>query len=135
MKKIATMLLLLMLVPLCLTLAACGGGSGGTGPQPSVQTITVVPTGVMAAAGNGQVSIGWSEVAGATSYNLYWSNTAGVTKNNGTKIAGVTSPHAHTGLTNGTVYHYVVTAVGSGGESNESAEVTATRRHRLLGKV
>jgi hypothetical protein len=84
------------------------------------------PTGVTATAGNAQVTISWSAVSGAISYNLYWSTTTGVTKTNGTKITGVTSPHTHTGLTNGTTYYYVVTAVNAGGESAESAQVGAT---------
>jgi fibronectin type 3 domain-containing protein len=84
------------------------------------------PTGVSATAGNGQVTISWSAVTGATSYNLYWGTTTGVTKTNGTKVAGVTNPYVHTGRTNGTPYFYVVTAVNAGGESAESAQVGAT---------
>jgi fibronectin type 3 domain-containing protein len=84
------------------------------------------PTGVTASAGDGQVTISWSAVTGATSYNLYWSTSTGVTKSNGTKIAGVTSPYTHTGRTNGTAYFYVVTAVNAAGESAESAQVSAT---------
>jgi len=72
------------------------------------------------------VSISWSSVSGATSYNIYWSTTSGVTKTTGTKITGGTSPYAHTGLTNGTTYYYVVTAVNSYGESSESSQVSAT---------
>jgi len=72
------------------------------------------------------VSISWSSVSGATSYNIYWSTTSGVTKTTGTKITGGTSPYTHTGLTNGTTYYYVVTAVNSYGESSESSQVTGT---------
>ena len=84
-----------------------------------------VPTGVNATAGNGQVTITWDAVAGATSYNIYWSTTAGVIKANGTKISNVTSPYIHSGRTNGTTYYYVVTAENDNGESSESAEVSA----------
>lgn len=85
-----------------------------------------VPADVTAAAGAGQVTISWSPALGATSYNLYWSTTTGVTKTSGTKIANVTSPYVHTGLTNGTAYYYVVTAVNANGESSESTQVNAT---------
>jgi hypothetical protein len=84
------------------------------------------PTGVQAVAGNGQVTVSWNAVAGATSYNLYWRTSPGVTKQNGTKIAGASSPYVHTGLTNGTTYYYVVTAQNANGESVESGEVSAT---------
>jgi len=86
---------------------------------------TPFPTGVSATGGNRTVTVTWGAVSGATSYNLYWSTTSGVTKATGTKIPGVTSPYAHTALTNGSDYYYIVTAVGPGGESGASAEVTA----------
>ena len=83
------------------------------------------PTGVTATPGNGQVTIAWTAVADATSYNIYWSTTPGVTPANGTKITGATSPYVHPGLINGTTYYYVVTAVGGTGESAPSSEVSA----------
>jgi hypothetical protein len=84
------------------------------------------PSNVSASAGTGQTTISWDPVDNATSYNIYWSITPGVTKSNGTQISGVTSPYVHTGLTADTTYYYVVTAVGLGGESAESAEVWTT---------
>lgn len=58
-----------------------------------------------------QNTISWMTSAAVTEYNIYWSLNPGVTIATGTKIADVTTPHDHTGLTNGTTYHYVVTAV------------------------
>lgn len=89
-------------------------------------TIPSAPTGLSGIAGDGQVSISWDAVSGATSYNIYWSTTTGVTKTTGAKITGATSPYIHTGLTNGTTYYYVVTAENSYGESNESSQLSAT---------
>lgn len=106
-----------------IAIASCGGGGGGGG---TTTTQVGVPTGVTATAGNGQVTISWSAVSGATSYNIYWSTTSGVTKSSGTKISGATSPYTHASLTNSTKYYYIVTVVNSSGESVESAQVSAT---------
>ncbi|MGP1685019.1 MAG: fibronectin type III domain-containing protein, partial [Giesbergeria sp.] len=57
---------------------------------------------------------------------VYWSTTSGVTTTTGTRIAGVTSPFVHTGLTAGTAYFYIVTAANSAGESGPSVQATAT---------
>jgi hypothetical protein len=84
------------------------------------------PGGVKAVAGNGQVTVSWNAVPGATSYNLYYSTSPGVSKLNGTKITGVATPYSMTSLINGTPYYFVVTAVNGDNESFESAQVSAT---------
>ena len=55
--------------------------------------IPTAPTGLTGIGGANQVTISWSAVTSATSYNLYRSTTSGVTTATGTKIAGVTSPY------------------------------------------
>jgi alkaline phosphatase len=87
------------------------------------------PTGLAAAAGNGQVTLDWadnleSDLAG---YNVYRSTTQGTgyAKINSTLV--LTSNYVDSTVINGTTYYYVVTAVDIG--SNESAssnEVSAT---------
>ena len=104
---------------------------GESGPSSEVSAtpeapVAGIPSGVAAAPGDGQVTISWIGVAGATSYNLYWSTTSTVTIVGSNKIAGVTSPYNHTGRANGTTYYYAVTAVNPGGESALSSEVNAT---------
>ncbi|MBI5182166.1 MAG: Ig-like domain-containing protein [Nitrospirae bacterium] len=100
-------------------LTVTSGGGGGSAPS--------APTGVSATAGDGQTTISWNAVSGATSYNIYWATTSGVTKTTGTKISSVTSPYTHTGLTNGTTYYYVVTGINAcGDESGESNQLSAT---------
>jgi hypothetical protein len=83
------------------------------------------PEGVSAVAGNGQATISWNAVNGATSYNIYYSTSPGVTRQNGAKIAGVTSPYIKGSLTNGTPYYFVVTSVNGTVESAESTQVSA----------
>ncbi len=83
------------------------------------------PSGVVATAGDGQVTVSWPAVAGAASYDVYWSTTAGVTTANGTRVAGASRPFVHTGLSNGTRHYYVVTAVNAGGASPASSQVSA----------
>jgi len=103
-----------------------GGGGGGGGDSAPAVTVPGAPTSVTANAGDNAVTVDWSPVAGADSYNIYRGTAPGVTKTTGTKIAGVTSPKDVTSLANGTKYYFVVTAVNANGESAESAEVFAT---------
>ncbi len=82
------------------------------------------PTNVTATPGNGQVSLSWTPVNDALSYNIYWSETeANANKSLGTQIAGVSNPYVHTVVTNSTPYYYTVTAVTGSGESAESTPV------------
>jgi len=94
--------------------------------NPPPPTVPAAPTGVTATGGANQVTLSWPAVTGAASYNVYWSTTSGVTSSTGTRIAGVTSPFVHTGLTGSTAYFYIVTAVNSAGESSASVQTTAT---------
>lgn len=116
-KVCSTAIIVFLLSSVVLT--GCGGGGGSAAPP-------AAPTGVTVTPGNGQVTVAWTTVSGATSYNIYWSTTAGVTPANGTKIPGATSPHPLTGLTNGTAYFFVVTAVNSAGESAPSSLASST---------
>jgi hypothetical protein len=84
------------------------------------------PTGLGATVGDQQLTLAWDPVAGATAYHLYHGASAGVTKETGTKIADVTSPYVHSSLGFAQTRYYVVTAEGEGGESEDSAEASAT---------
>lgn len=102
--------------------ASCGGG--GDVNHVSPPEVPAAPRSVTVVSDPGQASIAWEGVKGAIAYNVYYSTTTGVTKSTGTKVAGVTSPHVVPGLTNGTNYFFVVTAVNSLFESLESSEVS-----------
>jgi len=82
------------------------------------------PTGLNATAGNAQVSLAWTASTGATSYHVKRSTTNGGPY---TQVATPTTPSdTDTGLTNGTTYYYVVSALNATGESANSAQASAT---------
>jgi len=86
-------------------------------------TPPATPTGLQATAGNAQVILGWTASAGATSYHVKRSTTTGGPY---TQVAAPTAASdTDTGLTNGTTYYYVVSALNSAGESANSSEVSA----------
>jgi fibronectin type 3 domain-containing protein len=104
--------------------AASSQTSAATNAPPPA--VPAAPTSVTATGGANLMTVSWPGVSGATSYNIYWSKTSGVTTATGTKIVGATSPYSQTGLTAGTTYYYIVTAVNVSGESPASAQATAT---------
>jgi fibronectin type 3 domain-containing protein len=71
------------------------------------------------------VTLNWNMDAGANSFNVYRGTTAG---GEGTTpyAAGISgTSFTDNSVTSGTTYFYYVTAVGTGGESAGSAEVSA----------
>jgi len=86
------------------------------------------PANIIATPGNSQAGISWDPVPGATSYSVYYSTATGVTRGSPTRVIGANANTSQSvsGLTNGTTYYFVVTAVGAGGESMESAQVITT---------
>jgi len=117
----ATSLLSLILI-LFLLLIGCGGSSGPSGGGGAV--VPAAPPGLMATAGNAQVSLSWTASSGATSYHVKRSTTSG----SGYMQVGAptAASFTDTGVSNGTEYFYVVSAVNSAGESANSAQVNAT---------
>jgi hypothetical protein len=113
--------------------APTGGAALGS---PAAATLTILdddavnapppPGGVAAMAGDGRVTVVWSPSVGASSYTVYSATSPGVTRTSGTPHAPAASPFVLAGLSNGTTRYFVVTASNAGGESGESAEVSAT---------
>jgi uncharacterized repeat protein (TIGR02543 family) len=94
------------------------------------------PTNVAATAGNGTATVTWTAADTATTYNIYWGNSSGVTKASPNKISGLPgtqNSYTHSGLTNGSSYFYIVTAVNSGGESMASNQTSAFPEAPALG--
>src|SRR5207247_1243344 len=83
------------------------------------------PGNLTATAGNAQVTLSWTAVSGATGYNVKRSTSSGGPY---TTVGPNVTPTSFTdsGLTNSTTYYYVVTALTAGGESVNSAQVSAT---------
>ena len=109
---------------LALVMTGCGGGGGGGESSPP--PLPSPPASVSAAPGIGEVTVTWTDVTGATSYNVYRSQTSPVTKATGTKTTVTDNSAVVAGLGNGIKYYFVVTAVNANGESGESVEVSAT---------
>src|SRR6202043_3647585 len=95
----------------------CGGGSISSSSGGRVTTPSA-PTALVAMAGNQQISLAWAASTGATSYHLKRATTSGGPY---AQVGSTTATgYADTGLTNGTEYFYVVSAVNTAGESTNS---------------
>jgi hypothetical protein len=82
------------------------------------------PTSVVATAGDSQVTLNWNTVTGATNYTVRFGTTDGGPYST---VQAVTAPPlTRTGLTNGTAYYFVVSAVDSNGPSAISSQASAS---------
>jgi hypothetical protein len=89
-----------------------GGGGGGTVPG--------APGGLTGTSTSSSVSLSWSAVSGATSYNIY---------RNGTKVGSPSgTSYTDTGLTASTAYNYQVSASNSVGEGAKSGTLSVTTK-------
>ncbi|MES2657612.1 MAG: DUF642 domain-containing protein [Verrucomicrobiota bacterium] len=107
--------------------AVNAGGESANSSQVSATpqvAAPAAPAGVVATSGNSQVTVNWSASPGATSYNVKRSTVNGGPHTTVGTVATTSFPN--TGLTNGTTYYYVVTALNAGGESAGSSQVSAT---------
>lgn len=81
------------------------------------------PTNLQMTPGYGMVGLSWSASPGATSYNVKRSTNSGAEV---TIINTTNTNCGDTGLTNGTAYYYVVSALNIAGQGSNSSEVSAT---------
>ena len=112
------------------------GESGNSNQASATPQLSVppAPTNLVATPGDGQVSLSWNASSGATSYNVKRSTTSGGPYS--TVASGVTSTSfTNTGLTNGTTYFFVVSAVNSAGESGNSNQASATPQQSSAGDI
>ena len=98
---------------------AGGASAASTAALATPQAVVITaPTGVVATAGDAQVALTWTAVAGATSYQVL---------RNGVLIANpVSNSYVDTGVTNGTTYTYTLKTVVGTSTSAVSTAVTAT---------
>ncbi len=94
------------------------------GVTPAVPAVSpAAPTGLAVVAGNAQVTVNWTAVVGATSYNVYRSTHPG---SQGVKVgASSTTTFNDTTAVNGTDYFYEVTAANAAGEGPSSSQSSA----------
>ncbi|MGO8743183.1 MAG: fibronectin type III domain-containing protein [Limisphaerales bacterium] len=81
------------------------------------------PTGLSAAPGGAQVALSWNASSGATNYLVQRSTTSGSGYINIATNASLA--FTNTGLSNGTLYYFVVSGVNWAGEGANSTEVSA----------
>jgi carboxypeptidase family protein/fibronectin type III domain protein len=109
-----------------------------TRPIDLMLVLVAGPIGLTAQSGSasGQIHLTWTLTGGAESYTLYWSTAPEVTATSGTRITDIqATSYDHSGLSPGTVYHYVLAAVHEGVEGPISAEVSATAANGIVLKV
>jgi regulation of enolase protein 1 (concanavalin A-like superfamily) len=91
--------------------------------QPGWPVAPAAPAGLTATAGDGSVALNWSASATAANYFVKRSTTSG---SGYTAVATNTSlAFTNTGLSNGTLYYFVVSAGNAFGESTNSTQVSA----------
>ena len=118
-----------------------GYNAKGMGPMSDAVSVTptapptpppAAPTGLTATAGNAMVTLTWTPVTGANTYNVYRGTASGAQGPTALATGLTTSAFVDSGVVNGTLYFYKVTAVGTGGEGARSTEASATPVAPLL---
>lgn len=109
--------------------AVNGNGESAESAQVSAAIpLLAPPFAVTAVAGDGMVTLSWSSVPFATSYNIYRGTSSGVPIQPANKINAtpvIAAAYTDLDVTNGTTYYYVVTSVSDMNETAGSAEVSA----------
>jgi pectate lyase/pectin methylesterase-like acyl-CoA thioesterase len=109
-----------------LMIAVYAPANGATKAESSIPA----PTALSAVGSDGKVDLKWNAMDGAESYNVKRSLAHGGPY---TQIENVTTPnYTDTSVTNGNTYHYVVSAITTAGESENSIESVGTPGEYLV---
>jgi prepilin-type N-terminal cleavage/methylation domain-containing protein len=103
-----------------------GGGGAYSSPIINASTLPAAPSGVgISGVTSSQATISWSAVTGAINYTLEYATNSSFTAS--TAITGI-SPTSQTvtGLYQGQIYYFRVSAIGSAGTSAVSSSVNGT---------
>ena len=85
------------------------------------------PAEITADAGRGRVTLTWSPVPGATSFNIYYGTAAGVSRSRYLKkVENQLSPFTQRGLSDGTTYYFVIEPLAGKRMGALPREVSAT---------
>lgn len=104
---------------------AVGDKSAEASAKPAPPPPPPAPTGLTATAGNQQVTLTWTAVTGATSYNVYRGTSSNGESNTALATGLTSATFLDQNLTNGTTYFYKVAAVNANGTSAKSTEASA----------
>lgn len=105
--------------------ATPGNGTGTIYPTPTPLPTLAAPINLAAAAGDSHLNLAWGSVTAATYYNVYQSMDAITYQLISTPSVVTTATYDVTGLTNGTVYYFKITAANTGLESSYSNVISA----------
>ncbi len=89
-------------------------------------TAPATPTSFTAAVNNGVVTLTWTAVSGASSYNVYEGAASGQEASAPVETVYAGTSNSISGLSQGKSYYFVVTAVNENGESANSVEASVT---------
>jgi hypothetical protein len=88
----------------------------------SLTVLPATPSGLTATAGDAQVGLSWNASSAAASYNVKRSTVSGGPYITVTNLTALN--FTNTGLANGTLYYFSVSATNAAGESTNSAQVS-----------
>jgi photosystem II stability/assembly factor-like uncharacterized protein len=94
--------------------------------------VQATPLALVTTPGNGQATVNWDRIVGASAYVLYAAHESGLRTQNwygkagGRRVPVAAPPFTLTGLQNGRIYRFVVSAVIGGAEGPGSRQAEAT---------
>ena len=118
-------LIMMLLTVSVLILSGCSGSPTNNNPVPTPLPVPAVPGAPTLAVADQQITVSWTAVANATSYQVFYGETADSSKS--MLVTAVTATQCIiNGLTDGTTYYVWIKAENSSGTSGYSPAAHAT---------